>query len=143
MRATEILPGLYLGAAAEAYYDKKEGLVDVALCVTERSIANLGLGTDWYEIMSFLEEDDENVLRADVVKLHTISMYIKALLEQKKKIVVFCGVGSERSPLAVVWYLHNFEDFSLNDAYEFVKRKRSIVIDRTDWLPGKYKAGID
>ena len=50
------------------------------------------------------------------------------------KVVVHCAMGMERSPLTVVWYLHNYQDMSLDEAYKMVQAARPIAVDRRDWI---------
>jgi len=50
------------------------------------------------------------------------------------KVVVHCAMGMERSPLTVVWYLHNYQDMSLDEAYQIVQAARPIAVDRRDWI---------
>ena len=50
------------------------------------------------------------------------------------KVVVHCAMGMERSPLTVVWYLHNYRDMSLDEAYKTVQAARPIAVDRRDWI---------
>src|SRR5579884_2643613 len=57
-----------------------------------------------------------------------------ALLKDGKKVLLHCGAGIERSPLACVWFLHTKRNMDFDEAYEFVKEKRPIVADRRTWL---------
>ena len=50
------------------------------------------------------------------------------------KIVVHCAMGMERSPLAIVWYLHRHHKMSLDDAYKKLAEARPIVLDRRGWI---------
>lgn len=50
------------------------------------------------------------------------------------RIVIHCAMGMERSPLAIVWYLHRKQKLSLDDAYEKVVEARPIVLDRRGWI---------
>lgn len=56
------------------------------------------------------------------------------LLTSKKKIVVHCFWGMERSVLAVVWYLHIKLGLSIDQAYERVRLIRPIAIDHRSWV---------
>ena len=67
--------------------------------------------------------------------LNGISQVIHEVLEQgDKKVVVHCAMGMERSVLAVVWYLNQFEGLSIDDAYDLVRAGRPIALDRRDWI---------
>ena len=50
------------------------------------------------------------------------------------KVVVHCAMGMERSPLTVVWYLHNHQDMSLDEAYKMVQTARPVAVDRRYWI---------
>jgi hypothetical protein len=50
------------------------------------------------------------------------------------KIVVHCAMGMERSPLTVVWYLHKFQNKTIDEAYAMVKNARPVAVDRRDWI---------
>jgi len=50
------------------------------------------------------------------------------------KIVVHCAMGMERSPLTVVWYLHKYQDKTLDEAYQIVEAARESTVDRRNWI---------
>lgn len=50
------------------------------------------------------------------------------------RIVVHCAMGMERSPLAIVWYLHRHQKLGLDDAYRKLVEARPIVLDRRGWI---------
>ena len=52
----------------------------------------------------------------------------------EKKVVVHCAMGMERSVLSVVWYLHQYEDMTLDEAYDTVGVARPIAADRRYWI---------
>jgi protein-tyrosine phosphatase len=54
-------------------------------------------------------------------------------------VLVHCLAGIERSPLAVVFYLHYFKDMTWDSAYDFVKSKRPQVQNRLIWLNMSYE----
>ena len=67
--------------------------------------------------------------------LNDISQLIHEVLQQgDRKVVVHCAMGMERSVLAVVWYLNQVEDRSIDDAYELVRAVRPIALDRREWI---------
>ena len=72
---------------------------------------------------------------ANVKVLDEFADFVDKLLSEGRKVLVHCAMGVERSPLAVVWYLHKKKGMSIPEAYAFVKSKRSVVADRTVWLP--------
>lgn len=67
-------------------------------------------------------------------QLNKVACIIDALLGQNKPLLVHCAAGIERSPLTVAWYLHKYHKFSMDGAYEVIKRKRPQIADRQIWL---------
>ena len=54
--------------------------------------------------------------------------------DPNNKVVIHCAMGMERAPLAVVGYLVNYHDMSVDDAYKAIAAKRPIVLDRRHWV---------
>ncbi|MCL0054049.1 dual specificity protein phosphatase family protein [Dehalococcoidia bacterium] len=79
---------------------------------------------------------DPNVGRKGTIKtLDKISRLINwVLCETEKSVVVHCAMGMERSVLAVVWYLYNYQDMTIDEAYDVVGWKRPIAADRREWV---------
>jgi protein-tyrosine phosphatase len=77
---------------------------------------------------------------ANVRVLDDFADHVDKLLSEGEKVLVHCGMGVERSPLAVVWYLHRKKGMSIVEAYRYVMKRRSVVADRTLWLP---KSALD
>ena len=67
-------------------------------------------------------------------QLDQLACFIHSILQQNTDLLVHCAAGIERSPFAVVWYLHKFHDMTLDEAYDFVRRIRPQVEDRQLWL---------
>lgn len=68
-------------------------------------------------------------------QLDKLSKEIHEILSNtKKRVVVHCAMGMERSPLLVVWYLHKYRNLSISAAYKKVMKKRPIVLDRRHWI---------
>jgi protein-tyrosine phosphatase len=49
-------------------------------------------------------------------------------------VLVFCGHGVRRSPLAAAWYLHRAEGLSLTEAYERVRAVRPKIEEAKAWI---------
>ena len=67
-------------------------------------------------------------------QLNKIACVINAILGQGKPLLVHCAAGVERSPLTVAWYLHKYQNVSMDGAYEIIKRLRPQIADRQQWL---------
>ena len=65
---------------------------------------------------------------ADIIKVST----------KYGDVLVHCLAGIERSPLAMVFYLHEYQGMSWGEAYDFVKEKRPQVQNRLQWLNLSY-----
>lgn len=72
--------------------------------------------------------------RAKLEVLEHINEMIEYHLDRDRKVLVHCASGVERSPLAVIWYLHRYLQFNLEEAYGYVKRKRPIIENRLEWI---------
>ncbi len=79
---------------------------------------------------------DPNVGRTETMKtLDKIARLMNWVLSQTgRSVVVHCAMGMERSVLAVVWYLYNYQDMTIDEAYDVVGRKRPIAADRREWV---------
>ena len=67
--------------------------------------------------------------------LNKVSNKIGEILDDTdQSVVLHCAMGMERAPLAVVWYLHNNEGLSIEDAYKDVISARPIACNREQWL---------
>lgn len=74
---------------------------------------------------------------ADLMILDQISNIIHDHFKNATtSVLVHCGAGVERSPLAVIWYLHNWrsEDFSLEESFDLVKKQRPQIENRLSWI---------
>jgi Predicted protein-tyrosine phosphatase len=121
---SQILDNLYLGNLDDALNAPPDFVI---VCVLEYQPPNEPKGAYRFP---FLEGG-----LANVKVLDEFADFVDKLLSEGRKVLVHCAMGVERSPLAVVWYLHKKKGMSIPEAYAFVKSKRSVVADRTVWLP--------
>jgi len=121
---SQILDNLYLGNLDDALNAPPDFVI---VCVLEYQPPNEPKGAYRFP---FLEGG-----LANVKVLDEFADFVDKLLSEGRKVLVHCAMGVERSPLAVVWYLHKKKGMSIPEAYAFVKTKRSVVADRTVWLP--------
>lgn len=125
--ADEILPGLFLGDQGSV-----DGFPGVVICVMEHGEGQQP--TDNTIHIPVLRQPVTHPLRADPEALHRISVLVRHLLDTRHRVLLHCGAGMERSPLAAVWYLHTMKGYSLDSAYALLREKRSVVQDRREWL---------
>ena len=121
---SQILDNLYLGNLDDALNAPPDFVI---VCVLEYQPPNEPKGAYRFP---FLEGG-----LANVKVLDEFADFVDKLLSEGRKVLVHCAMGVERSPLAVVWYLHKKKGMSIPEAYAFVKSKRNVVADRTVWLP--------
>lgn len=84
--------------------------------------------------------------RVSPAALEAVSAILSYFRNKGWALLIHCGAGIERSPLAVAWYLANhiasswYEEnglpsiFTLNQAYKFIMLKRPQVQDRQQWI---------
>jgi Dual specificity phosphatase, catalytic domain len=67
--------------------------------------------------------------------LEAVSVEIDRGFEQGRNVLVHCGAGIERSPLAVSWWLRTRVGLSLDEAYARLQRRRAGgVSDCRAWM---------
>lgn len=139
---TKILDHLYLGDFVDALTWK-----NTIICVMQDIQPKEPMKAYWIPIIrtSKPHNDDHMIDGQDlnVTALQKNMMLVAETImhheESGEPVLVHCMAGIERSPLAVVWYLHYFKDMTWDDAYDFVKEKRPEVANRMQWLDLTYK----
>lgn len=66
--------------------------------------------------------------------LDAIADTIDEQLERGNRVLVHCGIGAERSPMAVAWWLARGRGVDLDRAYQWIGAMRPGVIDRRSWM---------
>lgn len=124
--ASMILPGLWISDARTALQAKTLGIP--TLNVREELVGQLGG-------IAILDEDGV----AKAALLDRAAKWIAARWYENgsRNVLVHCWAGEERSPLAVVWFLHRHRGMSFDDAYALVLASRAVATDCRAWLePG-------
>jgi hypothetical protein len=70
----------------------------------------------------------------DMLNLALITDFINTSMTRGEKLLVHCAQSIERSPLAIVWYLHVIKQMPLNEAYDFVKKQHPRAQNRLSWI---------
>jgi protein-tyrosine phosphatase len=60
--------------------------------------------------------------------------FIHNAIENNEKVLVHCVAGISRSPAIVIGFLMRYAKMNMNDAYDYVKRKRSIVSPNLNFM---------
>ncbi len=135
MTYNEIIKNLFVGDFEDAILFRKQGNANI-LCVLEFIPTDEPVGAMH---IGFLNQAalGGDAIKAEKGKLNSIAAVIDAHLKNNNKLLVHCAAGLERSPLAVVYYLHKYHNKTIEEAYNIVKEKRPQIIDRRIWLETK------
>ncbi len=79
-----------------------------------------GIPTVWINI----DDSESSDLYSHLQKVTT---FIHDSIENGDKVLVHCQAGISRSATVVIAYIMRSKRYSLQDAFNFVKRKRSII----------------
>jgi len=120
---SEIAPGVFVGGWKDA--EKFEG---ARFCVLDE-LPESGAPADGHVVIYDEAKDAPIVANLD----RLVSMAEKAR-NANRPVLIFCGHGIRRSPLAGAWYLHRHEGVSLDAAYERVRAARPKVEHVRDWV---------
>jgi protein-tyrosine phosphatase len=77
---------------------------------------------------------DEEGDRANVQSLDRLAAAVGAAREKGDRVLVFCGHGVRRSPLAGAWFLRRTDGLTLDQAYERIRAVRPKVEHARDWV---------
>ncbi len=72
--------------------------------------------------------------RAIRENLDRVARAIEQARAEGKRVLVFCGHGIRRSPLAVAWYLHLAKGLSLEAAYAQIRSARPAIEEAKEWI---------
>lgn len=116
----EIIPGLYVGNQESA-----RNFLGEIICVLEPP----------YCRADELAHHVPLLFRGKIprTKLDLVAGKINGFL-RKDRVLVHCAQGVERSPLAVVWFLHSRRGMQLDDAYAYVMAKHPPTQNRLSWI---------
>jgi protein-tyrosine phosphatase len=127
--ADEILERLWLGDANDAHQWPEAA---DALSVLEGT-GPARRGQLWLPVLTQVE----GRAIALASSLESISILITDRLAAGRRLLVHCGAGIERSPLAVAWHLVRTDPArwpTMTDAYVHIIARRPQVSDRQAWL---------
>ncbi|CAF0787480.1 unnamed protein product [Didymodactylos carnosus] len=123
---TEIVNGLYIGSKQDAQNIQRlenEQITHI-INVTQHLPCYWKNSSDL--IYYHLPADDSNKQNL-IDYFDKVYNFILDAIENNKKVLVHCQAGISRSPAIVIGFLMKYSNMSMNDAYDLVKRKRSIV----------------
>ncbi len=85
-------------------------------------------------VATFLPIYDPAQGRADRRNLDRVIEAVERSRARGRPVLIFCGHGVRRSPLAAAWLLHETEHISLEAAYERIRAVRPQVEDAREWV---------
>ncbi|MGD0249570.1 MAG: dual specificity protein phosphatase [Thermoplasmata archaeon] len=119
---SEIAPGVFVGGWNDAL--RFEG---ARFCVLDEAPDDMPTATH-------IPIYDDATDRAIVSHLDQLAYAVKTARSKGDPVLVFCGHGVRRSPLAGAWYLHRSEKLTLEQAYARIQKVRPKVERAQDWV---------
>ena len=140
--ADKILGSIYLGNREDALIFEGE-----IICVLQDIPKGEPTKALWIPIVrtsttlnnyQLLVEQDADVY-AQRSNLDLVAKILEENNQKKTPTLVHCIGGIERSPLAIVYWLRKYHDFTYDGSYTHVKKIRPVVMNRLIWLNMTYE----
>jgi hypothetical protein len=127
---SEIAPGVFVGGWNDAL--KFEG---ARFCVLDDAPDDRPPSAH----VPIYEESKDQAIPANLDRL---AADVGAARAQGQPVLMFCGHGIRRAPLAGAWYLHRAEGLPLAKAYERVRAARPKIEEAREWIghPGNLES---
>lgn len=128
---TEILHGIYIGSESNARNLEELSSEHI------RHIVNVTSHVPLYHSEHF---QYHHIPADDTQKQNLLDYFdqaysfISQAIENNERVLVHCVAGISRSPAIVISFLMRYTHMKMNDAYEFVKTKRSIVSPNLNFM---------
>jgi hypothetical protein len=119
---SEIAPGVFVGGWKDAL-----AFEGTRFCVLDEAPADMPTATH-------VTIYDDVADRPIVKNLDRVANGMHAARAKNEAVLVFCGHGVRRSPMAGAWYLHRYEGLSLDAAYDRIREVRPKVEHARDWV---------
>ena len=119
---SEITPGVFVGGWKDALHFEGS-----RFCVLDEALPDMPSATH-------VPIYDEGTDRANTKNLDRLAEAIGRARKKGEPVLVFCGHGVRRSPLAVAWYLHRSERVPLDAAYARIRTVRPNVELAGEWI---------
>ena len=82
-------------------------------------------------VKSYVYEVKDNLKSNQITKLYTyfddITKKIRNHVERNENIIVYCRAGAQRSASSVAAYLMRYNNMSMEESIEYIRRKRKIA----------------
>jgi hypothetical protein len=119
---SEIAAGVFVGGWNDAV-----GFEGTRFCVLDEAPKDMPPAV---HVQIYEETGD----RAKVQSLDRLAAAVGAAREKGDRVLVFCGHGVRRSPLAGAWFLRRTEGLTLDQAYERIRAVRPKVEHAREWV---------
>ncbi|CAF1991998.1 unnamed protein product [Rotaria magnacalcarata] len=128
---THIIDGLYIGSESNAKNLEELSQEQIRCIINVTSHVPL-YHSDHFQYCHLPADDTQkqNLLE----HFDQAYSFIHDAIEKNEKILVHCVAGISRSPAIVIGFLMRYAKMNMNDAYNFVKRKRSIVSPNLNFM---------
>ncbi len=119
----EIIPNLYLGnaIAAEKYSNNFDIIINVTPNIPFYSKSTKNIRISVNDDLT----NNSNLILA--VESEKILPYLNEYLKNKKKVLIHCRAGMQRSATLVASYLIRYKNYDIEKAKSVIKNKRSIA----------------
>jgi hypothetical protein len=118
---SEIAPGIFVGSWKDA-----ETFEGSRFCVLDEMPSDAPAD----EGVTIYDEESRSPI---VANLDRVVRLMETAHGRHRPVLVFCGHGVRRSPLAGAWYLHRVEGVELEDAYRRLRSVRPQTEHAKDW----------
>jgi protein-tyrosine phosphatase len=122
--ASEVSPGFFVGGWADA-----ESFTGAKFCVLDSAPPDMPPATH----IPIYDGRTHAPIRANLDRL---ASEIGKARAKKEPVLVFCGHGVRRAPLAGAWYLHRAEGISLDASFDRVRAVRPEIEHVKKWAKG-------
>lgn len=128
--ASEVRPGFFVGGWEDA-----ERFDGTKFCVLDEAPPDMPPATH----VAIYDGSKRQPIPANLDRLATLIGTARA---KQEPVLVFCGHGVRRAPLAGAWYLHRSEGISLDDSFARVRAVRPDIEHVKKWAKG-WKVLVD
>jgi hypothetical protein len=118
----EIAPGVFLGGWNDALHFSGR-----RFCVLDEAPDDMPAAT---HIPIYDDRKDAPI----IANLNRLAAEVDSARQTGEPVLVFCGHGIRRSPLAAAWYLHRHEKLPLEEAYTRIRAIRPKVEAANEWI---------
>jgi hypothetical protein len=119
---SEVAPGIFVGGWKEAL-----AFEGIRICVLDERPEDMPPAS---HVPVYDGENDRALLK----NLDRIATEITDARAKGRPVLLFCGHGVRRSPLAAAWYLHRAEGLTLEEAYARIRSVRPQVEPANEWI---------